>query len=561
MGEVYLVDHPRLPRYEALKIMPPAVSANVEFRQRFNREAELAAELWHPHIVSVHDRGEADGHLWITMDYVEGTDAGHFIVEQYPSGVPPGVAADIVTAVAEALDYAHGRGCLHRDVKPANILLSNPEARGRRILLSDFGLARELEDSSGLTATNMTVGSIHYAAPEQLMGQRLDGRADQYALGATAYHLLTGRPPFDNSKGAVVISHHLTTPPPLMATNRPDLGRLDAVIGRAMAKDPAGRFENCHEFARHFAEVVASEPDNRGATLVTPSTPAPSVSPPARLSPPPSTPTEAIAASAPKGSRRGLLIGAAIAAVLVVVAGAVLIPTLIAKDDETAGVAQTSSASAESAPATSAESAPAPGAVTPDYAPENLLDVAAMGDVMGIALAADDPITDHPSDTANTITPLDCTGAVATGTAAVYGENFTGVHITRYWAADAGATAYAEQTMVLTPTAEDAEQVLNQSLSQWDGCVGRPVTNTALPYTMTPGDTEALDNMITMAATVDGDGYGGDAYTGGAFRCQHTLGIWSNAIVEALVCDDTAPDDQSRMIVERALAATQQAYG
>lgn len=534
MGEVYLVDHPRLPRYEALKIMPPAVSANVEFRQRFNREAELAAELWHPHIVSVHDRGEADGHLWITMDYVEGTDAGHFIVEQYPSGVPPAVAADIVTAVAEALDYAHGRGCLHRDVKPANILLSNPEARGRRILLSDFGLARELEDSSGLTATNMTVGSIHYAAPEQLMGQRLDGRADQYALGATAYHLLTGRPPFDNSKGAVVISHHLTTPPPLMATNRPDLGRLDAVIGRAMAKDPAGRFENCHEFARHFAEVVASEPDNRGATLVTPSTPAPSVSPPARLSPPPSTPTEAIVATAPKGSRRGLLIGAAIAAVLVVVAGAVLIPTLIAKDDETAGVAQTSSANADYDPA--------PRSVGPENVLKFVLPVTEMSDVVGVDLTESGPAETQLYDTEGQITPAQCAGAVVTGTQLVYGEvGYIGAHITKY----SGDNAYAEQTMVLAPSAADAEEIRTTSLGQWDDCAGT-VDNSGPPGATTLDATEATDNMIT----VSGNGPYGE-------HCQHTLGTWSNAVVEALVCSNTELTDQTQRIVQQVLENTQ----
>ena len=124
MGEVYLVQHPRLPRLEELKILPASVSADREYRQRFEREADIAASLWHPHIVAVHDRGEHDGQLWITMDYVEGTDAAQLMRDRYPHGMPPRDVLQIVSAVADALDYAHERYLLHRDVKPANILIT-----------------------------------------------------------------------------------------------------------------------------------------------------------------------------------------------------------------------------------------------------------------------------------------------------------------------------------------------------------------------------------------------------------------------------------------------------
>ena len=147
------------------------------------------------------------------MDYVEGTDAARLLRERYPNGMPRSEVAQIVTAVADALDYAHQRNLLHRDVKPANILLAHPESGEQRILLGDFGIARWADDISGLTATNMTVGTVSYAAPEQLMGERLDGRADQYALAATAFHLLTGSPPFTHSNPAVVISQHLSAVP------------------------------------------------------------------------------------------------------------------------------------------------------------------------------------------------------------------------------------------------------------------------------------------------------------------------------------------------------------
>ena len=127
MGEVYLAQHPRLPRRDALKVLSAAVCSESEYRQRFNREADIAATLWHPHIVEVHDRGDVDGQLWISMDYVEGTDAGRLLAERYPDGMPPDEVVRIVTAVADALDYAHQRGLLHRDVKPANILIANPD--------------------------------------------------------------------------------------------------------------------------------------------------------------------------------------------------------------------------------------------------------------------------------------------------------------------------------------------------------------------------------------------------------------------------------------------------
>jgi serine/threonine-protein kinase len=138
MGEVYLAQHPRLPRWDALKILPAALTDDADFRQRFNREADLAASMWHPNIVGLHDRGEFDGQLWITMDFVDGTDAARALREDFPSGMPEHLVLDIVTAVADALDYAHQRNLLHRDVKPANILVSKQDSGEERILLADF---------------------------------------------------------------------------------------------------------------------------------------------------------------------------------------------------------------------------------------------------------------------------------------------------------------------------------------------------------------------------------------------------------------------------------------
>lgn len=252
MGEVYLAQHPRLPRRDALKILPSELTADLEFRQRFNREADLAASLYNEHIVGIHDCGEYEGQLWISMDYVEGTDAAKLLRSQYPSGMPKAEVVEIISAVADALDHAHSRGLLHRDVKPANILLGDASPR-RRILLADFGIARELGGVSGLTATNMLVGTTAYCAPEQLQGSDLDPRADQYALGCTAFNLLTGSAPFQHSSPAVVISQHLSAPPPLISERRPELAELDGVIAKAMAKNPRDRYSTCADFAAALA--------------------------------------------------------------------------------------------------------------------------------------------------------------------------------------------------------------------------------------------------------------------------------------------------------------------
>lgn len=268
MGEVFLVDHPRLPRREALKVLSADFTGNEEFRQRFLREAELAAALWNPNLVTIHDRGEAEGRLWISMDYIDGSDAADLLRTRYPAGMPADQLVAIVTAVASALDTIHSNGMLHRDVKPANILCAEPVGGVRRIALADFGIAREINDSVGITATNMAIGTVSYAAPEQLMGKNVDGRADQYALAASAFHLLTGAAPFANSNPAVVISQHLSAQPPRISDLRPELSRLDPVFARAMAKDPAERFASCSEFAEALANALNLTVAQGGPTMV-----------------------------------------------------------------------------------------------------------------------------------------------------------------------------------------------------------------------------------------------------------------------------------------------------
>ncbi len=234
MGEVYVAEHPRLPRSEALRILPGELSGEAEFRARFYREADLAAALSHPHIVDVHERGECDGRLWLSMGYVEGSNVARLLQQHFPGGMARAEAAAIITAVAEALDYAHDLGLLHHNVNPANILLTAPGSGPRRILLADFGIARRINDTSG----------------------PVDGRSDQYSLACTAYQLICGAARLRHSGPTVVIN----SPPPRIGDTRPELADLDGALLRAMAKDPAERFARCQDFAAALSGDARTRP-------------------------------------------------------------------------------------------------------------------------------------------------------------------------------------------------------------------------------------------------------------------------------------------------------------
>ena len=328
MGEVYLAQHPRLSRMDAIKVLPAALTRDRDFADRFRREADITAGLWHPHIVGVHDRGEFDGHLWISMDFVDGTDAAR-LLSGSPGGIAGAEVVDIVDAIADAVDFAHQRGLLHRDVKPANILIATADLNRRRILLADFGIGRELEGISGLTATNMTLGTVSYDAPEQLMGEPIDGRTDQYALAATAFHLLTGGPVFDHSNPAVVISRHLNADPPALSDHRAELAPGDAVMRRALAKNPAERISSCADFAAALRSAMTqSLKDSAHGVTAGPresaSTPEVSPTAPTQLAPvAPSGGTLRPAPDQPSPRRpRAWLVGLAAAAVVAIVATA-----------------------------------------------------------------------------------------------------------------------------------------------------------------------------------------------------------------------------------------------
>ncbi|WP_330184025.1 protein kinase [Nocardia sp. NBC_01503] len=244
-GTVYVARHPRLPRLAAIKVMGnDEMNADAEAWRRFEREADITARFDHPNIVAVYDTGEDGGRLWISMQYIDGNDADAL------HGVRPERALRIGSGVASALDYAHGKGVLHRDVKPSNILLSPAEdGRAKRALLTDFGIARLRDESTHLTRTGDVAATFAYASPEQVSGAPLDPRTDQYSLACTLFVLLTGHRPYMAKDLAGWVLAHTQIPPLRITQVRPDLPRaLDFVFDRALAKNPEYRFAGCADF-------------------------------------------------------------------------------------------------------------------------------------------------------------------------------------------------------------------------------------------------------------------------------------------------------------------------
>ncbi|MGI5216502.1 protein kinase domain-containing protein [Nocardia sp. CA-290969] len=260
MGMVFLARHPRLPRLVALKLLNPDLYSDREIRLRFERESELAGRLEHPNIVTVYDRGAEGKQLWISMQYVPGSDAS--LVDLHV--LDPRRAVQIIADTGVALDFAHANGVLHRDVKPGNILLAKPPiGQPERVLLTDFGIAGVRDAETTIAAADTITATLAYAAPEQLTGAKLDHRGDQYSLACTLFWLLTGSGPYPGSNPAELIQAHLRAPIPRLSRIRPGLPpALDDVLARALAKSPADRFLSCTEFAA--AARHALRPPNRG---------------------------------------------------------------------------------------------------------------------------------------------------------------------------------------------------------------------------------------------------------------------------------------------------------
>ncbi|MEA2493370.1 MAG: hypothetical protein QOJ29_1281 [Thermoleophilaceae bacterium] len=250
MGVVYKAHHIRLDRAAALKVLTPALADNEEFRERFMRESQMAATLHHSNVVTVYDAGEEDGLLYLAMQFVSGTDLRRLL--ELEGSLDPTRTMGILAQIGGALDAAHAHDLVHRDVKPANVLVDIDRA-----YLGDFGLTKRFDATGGLTGVGQIVGTVEYLAPEQIEGNGVDGRADQYALACVAYECLSGRPPHSkDSDIAILFAHVREDPTPLTGLLDDIPSGVDDVMRKALAKDPRDRYSSGREFVYDLASEL-----------------------------------------------------------------------------------------------------------------------------------------------------------------------------------------------------------------------------------------------------------------------------------------------------------------
>jgi serine/threonine-protein kinase len=383
MSVVYLAEHVRLGRRVALKLLAPMLSDDETYRDRFQRESRRAAELDHANVVPIFDAGEAEGQLFIAMRYIEGCDLKVLIGRDGSLGI--GRTLYILEQAADGLDAAHARDLIHRDVKPGNILIAEPS---EHVYLTDFGVVKHTA-SRGLTRTGFFIGTVDYAAPEQIEGLAVDARTDVYALGCVLYECLVGKAPFDRDAEIRVMHAHLIDAPPLLTTARPDLPKaLNRVLACALAKSKDERYDTCGQLiaaarvaalqrtttssnaparASSGAEAyetplpaVVAEPSAPAGSAMTAATPVaaavatptvtrnsveqPVQAPPEVGQPPPGPPPERPPASRGGGGRSWLTAGAVIVIAALVAAAAVFALTRDSKSP--AGNATTTSSDA-----------------------------------------------------------------------------------------------------------------------------------------------------------------------------------------------------------------------
>ena len=249
MSVVYQAENLRLSSVIALKVLAPELAADDVFRARFLEESRIAASLNHPNVIPIYDMGSQDDLLYIAMRYVSGTDMRQMIKKR--GRILPATALFLVSQAGRALDAAHRKGLVHRDVKPGNLLIErgSDDADPNHVYLADFGITKHAMSRSGLTSTGQFLGTIDYVAPEQIRGTSVLGQADQYSLGCVLYECLTGRVPFEKDLDAAIIWAHVEETPTMPTVLRPELPpEVDEVFARVLAKRPDERYQSCREF-------------------------------------------------------------------------------------------------------------------------------------------------------------------------------------------------------------------------------------------------------------------------------------------------------------------------
>ncbi|MBB3606661.1 serine/threonine-protein kinase [Mycolicibacterium sp. BK556] len=557
MGAVYLAANPTLPRHDALKVLSAELSRDRDFRARFIREAEVASALDHPNIVAVYNRGETeDGQLWIAMQYVEGTDADDAL---RTGTMTPQRAVHIIGEVAKALDHAHARNVVHRDVKPANFLLSGQASPAERVLLGDFGIARALDDVS-LTVTGSVMATVAYAAPEVLSGMPFDGRADVYSLGCTLFRLLTGKTPFSSANGmAAMMMAHLQSPPPRVTDFVPSLpAALDMVIATAMAKSPADRFASAgalgaaaasalHDSpgltAMPFSAVpsgeVVSYPDfvpTAAGPWWQPSGPRTMMAGPSSAPPPSAAP--------PRRRRRGL-VAAAVSGVVVLVVAAVAVvawPT----DAGSVGAGP---------PVTTSGPSPSPsaaGGFATDVSGSQLRSILLTPNEIPGGLTLESDGSDFLTD-AGTVAPTDCLGSWAPAQQGTYaGSGATAVAVQSLRAMNSTTSQDGVvQSVVAFSDGQKAGLFLVAQRGQWGVCGTQAVIVTppgapAQTWTLAPSVTS--NGVVTVAATL----------AGGGTSCQRGMQVRGNVIIDVRQCHSAGGNDVVALVTAMAAKVPRQ---
>jgi serine/threonine protein kinase len=542
MGAVYVVANPELPRRDALKVLSAELSHNDEFRARFVREADIASMLDHPNIVSIYRRGQTtDGLLWIAMQLVAGTDADAALKA---GTMTPARAVYVVGEVAKALDFAHDHQVVHRDIKPANFLLAGPVVE-ERVMLGDFGIARALDDA-GLTATGSVMATVAYTAPEVLAGDSFDTRADLYSLGCTLFRLLTGKTPYSTANGpAAVMMAHLQAPPPRVSDAVAGLPpALDAVIAKAMAKDPAQRFASARELAGAAASLVHAPIST--TTRPWQPVPAAAVSSYADAGGPPTQQGFAAAhtqrgAPAPppfpgpfpvplKRKRRGLVL-AAVASVVVLAGAAVGVTTLGHHSDERAKAAAPPPASSTS------ELPPTPVAPLDPKAIDALLPPPEqVAQIMGASQLAVVKSMDSLANESLVMADKKCIGAYAPGVVNVYADSgYTAIRIQAvHEPGEAAVNFEIVQAVIEFPTADAAQKLFLGQTAQWLTCSGTDFTLTyqnVAPQVWRFGPLITRPTFISMkhgpTDPKDNPQQGG---------CQRALAVRNNVVADVWAC-------------------------
>jgi serine/threonine protein kinase len=397
MAVVYCAKDMRLGRKVALKLLSPQLADNEQFRQRFIRESQLAASLDHPNIIPIYEAGQADGQLFIAMRYVQGSDVKALMAQQ-GGQLPVEWVVQLFSQIGDALDAAHRAGLVHRDVKPANVLVAAGEhtrpTHGDHAYLTDFGVTkRTSEMSGGLTGTGNFLGTVDYVSPEQIQGKPVAPTTDIYALGCMLYECLTGRLPYRRDDDAALLWAHLVEPPPAVTATRPELPvAVDAVVARAMAKDPAERYQSCAELVDELELALGvpapvSSPETRPtAQPPVPQVPEDLASTSAAAAPPPWGAAPAPAETPGPPGRRKVRTLAISAVALVVLAAALVGVILVTRGSPSRQTLAVSGPTAAGTPSSVSVGAPTPSP-TPSPAPipaPSLAPAAAVGVFSGL---------------------------------------------------------------------------------------------------------------------------------------------------------------------------------